>query len=274
MRNTLIALLALMVAGCGSGTSPTSPSDTAALPTTSVVAADTTVTVTQPRVSSPSLPTPTVVVDSAEAPPAVRSITVGGMGAEYAEPNRCVIDIGVTSRRPTVGESGRAVAAAADAITATLTAAGVDASDIQTSEFAVGPYYDDYPIIAGFETHIGYRVALPDVGGVGGILAEAMDAGGDDVRAWGIRFETDTDGLMEAARAEAWADVTARAESLASLAGEPLGEVLDAHEKVLISSSQGMMQGGEGDSASFDIPVSPGVAGVVVLLTVTFAIGE
>jgi len=35
-----------------------------------------------------------------------------------------------------------------------------------------------------------------------------------------------------------------------------------------------MSQGGQGDSASFDIPVSPGVVGVVVLLTVTFAIGE
>jgi hypothetical protein len=34
-----------------------------------------------------------------------------------------------------------------------------------------------------------------------------------------------------------------------------------------------MMQGGEGDSASFDIPISPGVVGVIVLLTVTYAIG-
>jgi hypothetical protein len=51
-----------------------------------------------------------------------------------------------------------------------------------------------------------------------------------------------------------------------------LGPVLDAHEKVLITSPQGMGQGGEGDSASFDVPISPGLSGVVILLTVTFGV--
>lgn len=79
---------------------------------------------------------------------------------------------------------------------------------------------------------------------------------------------------MEVARQEAWTDVKARAEATADLAGEPLGVVLDVHEKVLVTSPQGMMQGGEGDTASFDVPVAPGVAGVIVLLTVTYAIGD
>jgi uncharacterized protein YggE len=159
-------------------------------------------------------------------------------------------------------------------MTQSLLAAGVEPPQIQTSEFAINPYYGDYPIIAGYETRLGYRVTLPDVDEVGAILASAITAGGDDVRAWGIRFETDTSVLIEPARQQARADVEKRAESLAALAGEPLGEVLDAHEKVLLTSSQGMMQGGEGDSASFDIPVSAGVSGVTVLLTVTFAIGD
>jgi hypothetical protein len=34
-----------------------------------------------------------------------------------------------------------------------------------------------------------------------------------------------------------------------------------------------MRRCGEGDSASFDISISPGVVGVIVLLTVTYAIG-
>ncbi|MGB8360818.1 MAG: hypothetical protein WCE80_05415, partial [Acidimicrobiia bacterium] len=70
----------------------------------------------------------------------------------------------------------------------------------------------------------------------------------------------------------AWADVAHRAEDTARLAGASLGAVLDVHEKVLVSTSTGMYQGGEGDAASFDIPVSPGVSGVVVLLTVTYEI--
>ena len=204
----------------------------------------------------------------------VRSITIGGMGAEYAEPVRCVVDIGVTSRRSTVEASGAAVASSAEALTAALTTSGVEVANIQTSDFSVSPYYDDYPAIAGYETHIGYRVAMPDIDIVGDALADAMAAGGDDVRAWGVRFEADASALLDAARAKAWADAENRAASLAALTGEPLGVVLDVHEKVLVTSSQGMVQGGEGDSASFDIPMSPGVSGVVVLLTATFAIGD
>jgi uncharacterized protein YggE len=155
-----------------------------------------------------------------------------------------------------------------------LTAAGVDTKDIQTSEFSISPYYDEYPTIVGYETQLAYRVTMQDVDAVGTILASVITAGGDDVRAWAVRFETDPDGLVDVARTEAWEDAKGRAEALAALAGEPLGEVLDAHEKVLLTSSQGVMQGGEGDTAQFEIPVSPGVSGVIVLLTVTFAIGE
>ena len=159
-------------------------------------------------------------------------------------------------------------------MTAALEAMGVPSERIQTSEFSINPFYDDYPIIGGYDATIGYRVVLPDVDEVGAILASAIDAGGDDVRAWGIHFETDPDGLIEEAREQAWADLVTRAEDIARLAGEPLGEVLDVHEKVLMTSPQGMSAAGEGDSAPFVIPVSPGVTGVTVLLTATYAIGN
>ncbi len=51
-----------------------------------------------------------------------------------------------------------------------------------------------------------------------------------------------------------------------------LRAVVNLHEKVL--SCRPRMEGGEGDLASFDTPASPGVMGVVVLLTGTFAIGD
>ncbi len=226
--------------------------------------------------SEPGGPTTTPVETPAPETEAasVRSITVGGMGSEYVTPERCVIDIGVTSRRPTVEEATRAAAASGDALLAALQEAGVAVEGLQTSNFSVGPYHEgEYWMVAGYETSIGYRVTVPTVDEIGPILAAAVVAGGDDVRAWGIRFESDPTGLLEIARQEAWEDAEARAESLAQLAGEPLGRLIDAHEKVLVTSPQGMSQGGEGDSASFDIPVSPGMTGVVVLLTVTFEIG-
>jgi uncharacterized protein YggE len=289
MRRFLIALPALALVACGTSADETTAPETSSAPTTVATTASevsvappnmATTAVTEVAVTPATRPAPAAEDPATPVPSpepvdvAVRSITVGGMGAEYSEPARCTVDIGVTARRPTVGESGDAAAISASAMTEALLASGVRNRDIQTSQFNVNTYYDNYPTIAGYETHIGYRVTMPDVDGVGSVLAAAIDAGGDDVRAWGIRFEADPTGLMDAAREAAWADVMARAESLAALAGEPLGEMLDAHEKVLVSTTQGMYQGGEGDSATFDIPVSPGVSGVVVLLTVTFAIGE
>jgi uncharacterized protein YggE len=201
-----------------------------------------------------------------------QTITVGGMGVEFTEPERSTIDIGVTARRETVVDASKAASKALAAMTKALTAFGVRASDIQTSDFSVGPYYVDYPTVSGYEVHIGMRVTVTDIDNVGAVLGAAIGAGGNDASAWGIRFEADVDPLMEPARAKAWADVMRRAASVADLAGLELGDVLDIHEKVLITSPQGMMQGGEGDSASFDIPVSPGRAGVTILMTVKFAV--
>jgi len=247
MRKILVALLVLLVVSCGE-TTTTAPVATTEAPTTTVAVA---------------LP----------AQDAVRSITVGGMGSGFTEPTRCVIDIGITVRRSTVKLASEVASASAQAMHDALIEAGVEAKYIQSSEFSIGPYYEDWPHLAGYETKLGYRVAMPNVDAISDVLGKAIAAGGNDVRAWGIRFEADPTGLMEAAREGAWADVMSRAEALAALAGESLGEMIDVHEKVLVSTPQGMYQGGEGDSASFDIPVSPGQSGVVVLLTATFAIG-
>lgn len=284
MRRTLIVLLALGLAltGCGGVDDETAPaSATIAAPTATAGLTEPAVATTNAGGLVEGRDATTTVPWAEPATPAAtaadgspRSITIGGMGAEYAEPVRCVVDIGVSSRRSTLEASGEAAAASAEALTASLAASGVESVDIQTSDFSVGPYYDNYPAIAGYETHIGYRVSMPNIDSVGEALADAMAAGGDDVTAWGVRFEADAPALLDAARAKAWADAEHRAAALAALTGEPLGAVLDVHEKVLVTSSQGMVQGGEGDSASFDIPMSPGVSGVVVLLTATFAIGE
>lgn len=212
--------------------------------------------------------------DQPDGQPA-RSITVGGMGTDYGPPSSSVVDIGVSVRRPTVNEATEQAAAAGAALVAALQAGGVTGEGIQTSRFGINPYSDqyDYTRIVGYETEIGYRVTVADVETLGGVLARAVESGGDSVRAWSVSFTGDPADHMAAARATAWDDVRGRAAATAAEIGEPLGEVLDVHEKVLVTSPQGMMQGGEGDSASFDIPISPGVVGVIVLLTVTFGIG-
>lgn len=266
MTRTLVALVATAsLVACSSGDAgTTSP------------APDSRSTATVVTPSSTAAPNPVDAIDVEQVSTETRSITVGGMGSEYAAPTSTIVDIGVSARRPSVAEASDAASAAGAALVAAFEEAGVPSSGIQTSSFWVNPYHDPiaYQTIIGYEVSIGYNVVVPGVDSVGGILRQAIEAGGDSVRASGIRFETEPAALMEVARQEAWADVEARAEATAELVGEPLGVVLDAHEKVLITSPHGMTQGGEGDTAAFDVPVSPGVAGVIVLLTVTYSIGE
>jgi hypothetical protein len=282
MKQIFLSLsMALVLAGCsGAGTESTvaAPAPTPA-PTTTVPAPTTTV----PAPTTTEAPAPIPVAESAAPPPATtppapvaptRSITVGGIGSEFTRPVRCVVDLGLSSRGPSVIEASQAAAAAADAIIGVLTSSGVAPDDIQTSDLSIDPVYDRYPTVTGYEMDISYRVTMRDLEELSSVLAQSIVAGGDDVRAHSIRFEADTEGLIEVARVTAWSDAEARAEAIANLAGDPLGDVLDVHEKVLITSRHGMVQGGEGDSASFDIPVSPGMSGVTVLLTVTYAIGE
>jgi uncharacterized protein YggE len=242
-------------------------------PTTDAIAADLAADANGSPAGSSVAATASAPTEPAAAEP-TRSITVGGMGAEYGPPSRTVVDIGVSARRPTVTEATQQASAAGAALIAALQAGGIPAEGIQTSQFGINPTYDqyDYARVVGYETQIGYRVTVPDVGELGAVLGRAVESGGDSVRAWSISFAGEPADHMAAARAEAWEDVRGRAAATAGEIGEPLGDVLDVHEKVLVTSPQGMMQGGEGDSASFDIPISPGVVGVIVLLTVTYAI--
>jgi uncharacterized protein len=260
MRQLLAVALAAALAACGTGTgvdAGTAPPTSA--PETSIEQVETTTT------------EPTVIADEPDGPP---SITVGGKGSAFDTPDRCVVTLGISTRRSTVAKAGNAAAHAARALVGTLTAAGVAESDIQMSEFNISPYYgttwEESNRIEGYQADFGYRVVLPDTESVGEILGTAIEAGGDDARAWGITFETDPEGLIDIARVEAWKDAEARAAALSELIGKPLGEVLDVHEKVMMTTPSGMSQGGQGDAAPFDIPVAPGVAGVIVLLTVTY----
>ena len=139
------------------------------------------------------------LVDMSAGP--VRSITIGGVGAEYARPVRSIMNLGVSVRRPSVGEASEAASAIAAAMVTAVEAAGVPPSGIQTSELGIDPVYDqiDYQRITGYQVRLGYNVTFADIDAIGSVLGAAIAAGGDDVRAWGVRFEPDSSALMSAA---------------------------------------------------------------------------
>ena len=123
-----------------------------------------------------------------------RTITIGGMGEEFGPPDRAVVEIGVSARRPTVGEATQQASAAGASLIASLAELGVSDTDIQTTQFNIHPQHDrnDYTVIIGYQTDIEYRVTMQDVTGLGAVLGRAVQAGGDSVRASSVGFGVGT----------------------------------------------------------------------------------
>ncbi|MDH3499355.1 MAG: hypothetical protein OEM97_04480, partial [Acidimicrobiia bacterium] len=112
MRRTFAVLLAFLLSGCGGNADGTPPASG------QVAGAAETLAVTTEAPAPVAASTPiTTSENPAPVDVNVRSVTVGGMGAEYAEPVRCIVDLGVTSRRATAEESAQAAAASGTAMT-------------------------------------------------------------------------------------------------------------------------------------------------------------
>ena len=73
---------------------------------------------------------------------ATNTITVSGHGEEVAVPDIATFTFSVVSDKTTVADAQADATAKINAITAYLTAAGIDKADIQTSDYSVYPQYD------------------------------------------------------------------------------------------------------------------------------------
>jgi len=198
-------------------------------------------------------------------------ITVTGRGTANATPDMARVDLGVSVRADSVAAaSGLATERAASLINA-LKGAGVDSTDIATTGFNVHPEYDH---IEGRQRLLGYRVSndlqvvLRDLSTSGGILDEALSAGGDEVTVNGFTLAINDDtSAKDTAREAAWADATRKAEQLARLAGRSLGAVVS-----IVESSGGsppprpMMRMAMADS----IPIEAGSQTISVIVEVRF----
>jgi uncharacterized protein len=169
-------------------------------------------------------------------------ITVSGHGEVVAVPDTGFFDVGVQVTAPTVAEARERAAASADAVIKSVKANGVDAKDVQTSQFTINPQYRFEPN-TGTPTIIGYQVVntvavkVRKLDAFSKILDDATAAGGDDTLLQGIRFGLeDSKKALEEARALAIADAKAKAEQLASLAGVKVGDPIAISEVNTVST--------------------------------------
>ena len=165
-------------------------------------------------------------------------IWVTGKGSIGLEPDLVLLTVGVETTAETVAQARAEAAVAMDAVVEAVKAHGLEDRDIQTQSFNIWPRYE-YPevivgddgsrrqVLAGYTVSNLARIKVRNVDGVGAIIDDAAEAGGDATRIHSIDFTIeDPKPFMERLREEAVADARAKAEHLASLVGVEVGDLV------------------------------------------------
>ena len=202
-------------------------------------------------------------------------ITVVGQGTAYGQPDQATVVVGVESFAATVAEATTQNQTTLESVMAALTAAGIAAEDIQTTNyslFAEQTYSESGPTgIAGYRVSNQVNVKIRDIELVGDVLAAVTEAGANSI--YNINFSVADPVALEAeARALAMQDAANRAASLAELGNVSLGEITVISEVI---GAPVMPYGGSyavAESASAAPGISPGQLSYQVQVQVTYSI--
>jgi uncharacterized protein len=205
----------------------------------------------------------------------VRTISVTGTGTVESAPDMATLMIGVTTQGATAAEALGANTAATEAVIARLTASGIEARDMQTSNLSLGPDYSKYDSSAGgvpssyiASNMLTVRVRALDTTGT--VLDAAVTDGANTLN--GLIFGlADPEPAYNEARKEAVADAKAKAELLAAAAGVTLGPVLSISDQGAMTDPAPMYRQEASASA---VPVVGGELGLIANVSVTYAIAD
>lgn len=211
---------------------------------------------------------------TASAEDAVRSISVTGTGTIEAAPDMATLMIGVTTQGKTAAEALAENSKATDAVIARLTASGIAARDMQTSNLSINPNWTGYdsstPTISGYVASNMLTVRVRALDTTGAVLDAAVADGANTLN--GMTFGlADPEPAYKEARKEAVTDARAKAELLATAAGVKLGQVLSISDAGAMTDPAPMYRDAV---AASPVPVVGGELGLVANVAVTWEIAE
>jgi uncharacterized protein len=255
---SVVLLLAVLLSACGQAT----------LPATLLVPS-----VTDAQVAPPVAP-------AAQTAPQTtpRLLTVSGAGQVSLKPDIAYINVGVHTEKPSAAEAVAENNTNTQKLIDALKAAGVDANDIQTTNFSIwqntqsGP--DGKPISTNYMVDNTVYLTVRKLTQLGDLLDAAVKAGANNVNS--IQFDlADKTKAMSDARAEAVKAAKTQAAELADSAGVSLGDIqsIQYYDATPSPVFQGKgMGGGGGASAAVAVPINPGQMQITVTVTIAYEI--
>jgi uncharacterized protein YggE len=164
-----------------------------------------------------------------------RVISLSGHGEVKAKPDMAVVTVGVMSQAQTAREALTRNTAAMEKIFASLKAGGIEARDIQTSNFSVNPRYDygqnnnQPPRLVGYDVSNSVAVSVRKLDTLGSVLDTVVSEGSNQIN--GIMFAiADDEKLKDEARKLAVADAERKAKLYADTTRITLGQIMGVSE--------------------------------------------
>jgi uncharacterized protein YggE len=217
-----------------------------------------------------------VVASAGQSAP--RLLTVSGVGKILLKPDIAYIYVGVHTEKPSAAEAVAENNTNTQKLIDALKAAGVDANDIQTTNFSIWQNTQYSP--DGTKGATNYAVdntvylTVRKLQSLGDLLDTAVRAGANNVNS--IQFDVaDKTKALSDARAEAVKTAKAQADELAAATGVSLGGIqsvqyFDATPSPVFQGKG--MGGGGGDAASVAVPINPGQMEISVTVTIAYEI--
>jgi len=206
-----------------------------------------------------------------------RSLSVSGTGTVSMAPDIAYVYIGVHTENPDIAQAVASNNTQAQAVMAALRNSGVDAKDIQTSNFSVYTS-NNYDKLTGeisassFAVDNTVYVTVRDLTKLGSLLDTAIKAGANNINS--VSFDlADKTAAMQQARQKAMTDAGDLAAELSKTAGLTLGgiQTLSYTESGPIYYAAGMGGGGGGGpAASVPAPINPGQIQLTATVNVTY----
>ncbi len=211
----------------------------------------------------------------------VRRITVVGQGAVETTPDMATVSMGVITEAKTGAEAMAQNSQALEAVLQQLSAAGIEAGDVQTSNLSLSPRWDNKIFsssgqrkISGFVASNTVTVRVRDLDRLGEVLDAVVQNGANTFH--GLHFGLqEPQPAQDAARQDAVADARRKAQLYAEAAGVTLGDVLTISEAASRNASPVMMTMGDSDMMQIRaVPVAQGEMTVGASITIVYAIGD
>jgi len=205
--------------------------------------------------------------------PEKRTISLQGSGIVKTTPDMVEISAGVTSEAPSARAALDKNTESMTKVVEALKREGIEAKDIQTANFSVGPVYrreaeGKSPVIAGYKVTNQVRITLRDTAKLGAILDKVVSLGANQIGsiAFGV---AEPEALKDEARKLALKNVTDNAKLYAEAAGVGLGPILSISEEES-SYQPRFTQAATRMEMAADVPIEAGTASVKARVRVTW----